>query len=109
MYLSYVLADIGTTYRNGFCPLLLVLVGWASLVYRIPREERVLSQHAEWPAYVVLVRYRFSPVFGKSAARLRLRLPYRTISLLPTATEDRLSTGGNLPDRNDNTLFLRFV
>jgi hypothetical protein len=32
----------------------------------------------------------FSPVFGKSAARLPAGLPYRTIFLLPTATEDRL-------------------
>src|SRR5580765_8477289 len=32
----------------------------------------------------------FSPVFGESAARIPARLPYRTIFLLPTATEDRL-------------------
>src|SRR6266480_2249643 len=32
----------------------------------------------------------FSPVFGESAARLPAGLPYRTIFLLPTATEDRL-------------------
>src|SRR5438874_13821654 len=34
---------------------------WASLVYRIHAEERLLSQHAERPAYVVLVRYRLFP------------------------------------------------
>jgi protein-S-isoprenylcysteine O-methyltransferase Ste14 len=62
MYLSYVLADIGYNLQEwNFVTLLLVLVGWASLVYRIHAEERVISQHAEWPAYVVLVRYRLFP------------------------------------------------
>ena len=62
MYLSYFLADIGYNLQEwNFVTLLLVLVGWASLVYRIHAEERVLSQHAEWPAYVVLVRYRLFP------------------------------------------------
>ena len=62
MYLSYVLADIGYNLQEwNSVTLLLVLVGWASLVYRIHAEERLLSQHAEWPAYVVLVRYRLFP------------------------------------------------
>ncbi len=62
MYLSYVLADIGYNLQEwNFVTLLLVLVGWMSLIYRIRAEERVLSQHAEWPAYVVLVRYRLFP------------------------------------------------
>ena len=62
MYLSYVLADIGYNLQEwNSVTLLLVFVGWASLVYRIHAEERVLSQHAEWPAYVVLVRYRLFP------------------------------------------------
>jgi protein-S-isoprenylcysteine O-methyltransferase Ste14 len=62
MYLSYVLADIGYNLQEwNSVTLLLVSVGWASLVYRIHAEERVLSQHAEWPAYVVLVRYRLFP------------------------------------------------
>jgi protein-S-isoprenylcysteine O-methyltransferase Ste14 len=62
MYLSYVLADIGYNLQEwNSVTVLLVLVGWASLVYRIHAEERVLSQHAEWPAYVVLVRYRLFP------------------------------------------------
>jgi protein-S-isoprenylcysteine O-methyltransferase Ste14 len=62
MYLSYVLADIGYNLQEwNFVTLLLVLVGWASLVYRIHAEEQLLSQHAEWPAYVVLVRYRLFP------------------------------------------------
>jgi protein-S-isoprenylcysteine O-methyltransferase Ste14 len=59
MYLSYLLADIGYNLQEwNFVTLLLVLVGWMSLVYRIYAEERVLSQHAEWPAYAILVRYR---------------------------------------------------
>jgi protein-S-isoprenylcysteine O-methyltransferase Ste14 len=62
MYLSYVLADIGVNLQEwNFVTLLLVLVGWASLVYRTYAEERVISQHAEWPAYVALVRYRLVP------------------------------------------------
>jgi protein-S-isoprenylcysteine O-methyltransferase Ste14 len=62
IYLSYVLGDIGYNLQEwNFVTLLLVLVGWASLVYRIYAEERLLSQHAEWPAYVVLVRYRLLP------------------------------------------------
>ncbi len=62
MYLSYMLADIGYNLQEwNFVTLLLVLVGWMSLVYRIQAEERVLSQHAEWPAYAVLVRYRLFP------------------------------------------------
>jgi protein-S-isoprenylcysteine O-methyltransferase Ste14 len=62
MYLSYVLADIGVNLQEwNFVTLLLVLVGWMSLVYRIYAEERVLAQHAEWPPYVALVRYRLFP------------------------------------------------
>jgi len=62
MYFSYVLADIGYNLQEwNLATLLLVLVGWASLLYRIHAEERVISQHAEWPAYVVLVRYRLFP------------------------------------------------
>jgi len=54
----------------NFVTLLLVLVGLDVSNLSHPRWERVLSQHAEWPAYVVLVRYRLFPVFGESAARL---------------------------------------
>jgi protein-S-isoprenylcysteine O-methyltransferase Ste14 len=62
IYLSYVLADIGYNLQEwNSVTLLLVLVGWASLVYRIQAEERLLSQHAEWPGYVALVRYRLFP------------------------------------------------
>src|SRR4029453_17194597 len=62
IYLSYVLGDIGYNLEEwNFVTLLLVLIGWASFVYPIHAEERVLSQHAEWPAYVSLVRYRVLP------------------------------------------------
>ena len=62
MYLSYILADIGYNLQEwNFVTLLLVLIGWMSLVCGIHAEERVLSQHAEWPAYVGLVRYRLFP------------------------------------------------
>lgn len=62
MYFSYVLGDIGYNLQEwNFVTLLLVLVGWASLVYRIHAEERVLSRHAEWPIYMALVRYRVLP------------------------------------------------
>jgi hypothetical protein len=37
------------------------LIGWASLVYRIHAEERVISQDAGWPAYLAQVRYRLFP------------------------------------------------
>jgi len=62
MYLSYVIADIGYNLQEwNSVTLLLVLIGWASLVYRIHAEERVFSRHAEWPTYMALVRYRVLP------------------------------------------------
>ena len=62
MYLSYVIGDIGYNLQEwNFVTLLLVLIGWMSLLYRIYAEERVLSQHAEWRAYVASVRYRLFP------------------------------------------------
>src|SRR5437773_2907721 len=62
MYLSYILGDIGYNLQEwNLVTLLLVLGGWASLVYRIHVEEQVLSQHAGWPTYVALVRYRLFP------------------------------------------------
>jgi len=62
MYLSYLLADIGyglNEYNVG--TVLLVIAGWASLLYRIRAEERILSQDAGWSSYVALVRYRLLP------------------------------------------------
>jgi protein-S-isoprenylcysteine O-methyltransferase Ste14 len=62
MYLSYILADIGYNLEEwNFVTVLLVLIGWASLVYRIHAEERVISQDTGWPAYLAQVRYRLFP------------------------------------------------
>ena len=62
MYLAYVLGDVGYNLQEwNVGTALLVMAGWASLLYRIHAEERVLSQHAGWPAYVALVRYRLLP------------------------------------------------
>jgi protein-S-isoprenylcysteine O-methyltransferase Ste14 len=41
--------------------VLLMLVGWASLVYRIQAEERILSQDAAWVEYRASTRYRLIP------------------------------------------------
>lgn len=62
LYLSYVIAAIGFNLQMwNLATLLLALLGWASMVYRIIAEERVLSGDPEWPAYVALVRYRLVP------------------------------------------------
>ena len=62
LYLSYVIAAIGFNLQVwNLATLLLVLLGWAAMVYRILSEERVLSRDAGWPAYVGLVRYRLVP------------------------------------------------
>jgi protein-S-isoprenylcysteine O-methyltransferase Ste14 len=59
MYLSYVVADIGYNligWNSG--TVVLVLVGWVALIFRIRAEERILAQDAEWGRYVAAVRYR---------------------------------------------------
>jgi protein-S-isoprenylcysteine O-methyltransferase Ste14 len=62
MYLAYVLADIGYNLQEwNFGTALLVTTGWASLLYRIHAEERILCQHAGWPAYAASVRHRLLP------------------------------------------------
>jgi len=62
MYLSYILADIGYNLEEwNFVTLLLVLVGWAALIYRTYAEERVLSQHSGWQSYAASVRSRLFP------------------------------------------------
>jgi protein-S-isoprenylcysteine O-methyltransferase Ste14 len=62
MYLSYILADIGYNLEEwNFVTLLLVLVGWAALIYRIYAEERVLSRHSGWQSYAASVRSRLFP------------------------------------------------
>lgn len=62
MYLSYVLADIGYNLEEWNAgTLLLVLIGWTALVYRIRAEERVLSADVGWQKYRDLVRFRLVP------------------------------------------------
>lgn len=62
MYLAYIIADIGYNLQEwNSGTALLVLAGWASLLYRILAEERVLSHAEGWPSYVDRVRYRLLP------------------------------------------------
>jgi protein-S-isoprenylcysteine O-methyltransferase Ste14 len=62
MYLSYIVADIGYNLEEwNLVTLLLVLVGWISLICRIRIEEKILSHHARWSTYTSFVRYRLVP------------------------------------------------
>jgi protein-S-isoprenylcysteine O-methyltransferase Ste14 len=62
MYLSYVLGDVGYNLQEwNIGTVLLVVVGWTSLLYRIRAEERVLSGDAGWRLYADRVRYRLLP------------------------------------------------
>jgi len=62
IYLSYVLADIGYNLQGWNAgTALMVLAGWASLVYRIRAEERVLAQDPGWSRYAGTVRSRLIP------------------------------------------------
>ena len=62
MYLAYVVADIGYNLQEwNVGTAMLTIAGWASLVYRILAEERMLAQHPGWPAYIASVRYRLLP------------------------------------------------
>ncbi len=62
MYLAYVLGDIGYNLQEwNIGTALMVMAGWASVLYRIRAEERILSRDAGWPTYVASVRYRLLP------------------------------------------------
>lgn len=62
IYLSYVLADLGYNLQGwNSGTVLMVLAGWASLIYRIRAEERVLAQDAGWSSYAGRVRSRLLP------------------------------------------------
>lgn len=62
MYFAYLFADIGVNLEEWNAgTIALVLIGWASLVYRIKAEERVLSQHPDWPAFAARTPYRLLP------------------------------------------------
>ena len=63
MYLSYLLADIGYNLQEWNAgTALMVVTGWAALIYRICAEERILSLDAGWRTYAGHVRYRL--LFG---------------------------------------------
>jgi protein-S-isoprenylcysteine O-methyltransferase Ste14 len=62
MYLAYVLSDIGYNLQGwNTGTALMVTAGWASLLYRISAEERVLSNDAGWLSYAARVRHRLIP------------------------------------------------
>jgi protein-S-isoprenylcysteine O-methyltransferase Ste14 len=62
MYLAYFVADIGYQLQEwNMGTVAIVAAGWASLVYRIYAEERMLSLHPDWAAYVGRVRRRLIP------------------------------------------------
>lgn len=64
LYLSYVIAAIGFNLQMwNLATLLLVLLGWVAMVYRIVAEERVLSGDHRWRVYISVVRYRLIPGF----------------------------------------------
>lgn len=61
-YLAYMLSDIGyNLFEWNYGTALLVMAGWASLIYRLRVEERILSEDAGWATYVASVRYRLLP------------------------------------------------
>jgi protein-S-isoprenylcysteine O-methyltransferase Ste14 len=62
IYLAYLIADIGYNLQEWNAgTALLVAAGWMSLLYRIRAEERILSQHPDWPNFAARVRYRLVP------------------------------------------------
>src|SRR5262249_3840065 len=62
IYLAYVLADIGSNLQEwNYGTVLLAVVGWLSLLYRIRAEERVLARDPGWRTYTQRVRSRLIP------------------------------------------------
>jgi protein-S-isoprenylcysteine O-methyltransferase Ste14 len=62
MYLAYFLSDIGCNLQEwNLGALLIMLVGWASLLYRIRAEERLLSRDVRWAGYILSVPHRLLP------------------------------------------------
>ena len=62
MYLAYLIGDVGYELQEwNLGTLLIVAAGWASLVYRIQAEERMLSLHPDWVAYAGRTPYRLVP------------------------------------------------
>ena len=64
MYLSYALGDIGYNLQEwNPATVLMVIVGWTSLLYRIGAEERIMRENASWQSYTQVTRYRLVPGF----------------------------------------------
>ena len=62
LYLAYVFADTGYNLQEwNYATLMLVAAGWASMIYRIRAEERVLSVDPTWADFTARVRYRLVP------------------------------------------------
>jgi protein-S-isoprenylcysteine O-methyltransferase Ste14 len=62
MYLAYMVGDIGYNVQEWNAgTILLTLIGWASLLYRIHAEERLISKDAGWTRYASAVRNRLAP------------------------------------------------
>jgi len=62
LYLSYFIADVGFNLQLwNWGTLLMVGIGWGSLLLRIRAEECVLAQDPGWPAYAAAVRSRLVP------------------------------------------------
>jgi protein-S-isoprenylcysteine O-methyltransferase Ste14 len=62
LYLAYMIADVGYNLQEwNSGTVLLVAVGWISMLYRIRAEERVLSRDANWANYAARVRFRLVP------------------------------------------------
>ena len=62
MYLAYFIADLGYELQEwNIGTVLLVMVGWTSLIYRIYAEERMLSQDMQWQTFASSVPYRLIP------------------------------------------------
>jgi protein-S-isoprenylcysteine O-methyltransferase Ste14 len=62
MYLAYMIGDIGYNLQEwNRGTILLTLVGWASLLYRIHAEEQVIAKDSGWERYAAAVAYRLAP------------------------------------------------
>jgi protein-S-isoprenylcysteine O-methyltransferase Ste14 len=62
IYLAYLLSDIGYNLQEwNSGTVMLVVLGWLSILYRIRAEERVLARDPGWHAYTGRVRSRLIP------------------------------------------------
>jgi len=62
IYFSYLIADVGLNLQLwNWGTLVMVAVGWGSLLVRIRAEEQLLRQDSGWGAYTAKVRSRLLP------------------------------------------------